>query len=121
MPKPNPGERIVFSLFEVAPSKEYQIVHLNKHDSKTPGVLEGTVMRDVSIASYWLGRDRPQGYFIVKSHNPKEGQSDFLVVPEEGQVEEKLYNLALKRAQNYAKEKDLKLEDKTNFIPDPGF
>jgi hypothetical protein len=114
-----PGEKVILTFTEIAPER-YHIIHLNKLDPRTPDVLKGVVSRDVSIAEYGIGRAQPGGYLIGKRYDSIiRGIRDVLVVPKGGLVEEKLYNLVLKEAQDYAKEEKLEFEDHSNFQRDP--
>ena len=119
-----PGEKVVLT-FEEEPMwglPRYEIVHLNK---EIPKVLHSSGKRtseDRVITSYWMGQDRPQGYFIGKQRSDSLSvSSDVLVVRKGGggQIEEKLYKFALKYTRKYTKEKGLKFEDQTNFQQDP--
>ncbi len=116
MPK-RPGEKVILIFKEVLPER-YEIIHLNKPGIKISHKSE-KISADISIADYWLGKDRPQGHLIGKFHALEKGVSDVLVVSKGNLIEEKIYNIALKYAQDYAMRKGLKFEDQSNFIQDP--
>lgn len=122
-------EKVILTFVEIAPEKltwpdiadkRYEIVHLNKLDPRTPDVVKGFVSRDVSIANYVVGIDRPNDYLIGKRYDSRlKGVNDVVVVPKGNPIEEKLYEIALKYAEKYAKEEGLEFEDQSNFQLDP--
>lgn len=122
---PRPGEKVILEFIEEAP-KKYTMVHFNKDSPKTLNIHERLINGNQLIAEYSVGEDRPIGplgerYIIGKCSDVTKGIGikDVVVVPEGNPIEEKLYNLALKEAQEYAKEEGVKFKDKTSFIPDP--
>ena len=118
-----PGEKVIL-VFNEKPHKMYGIVHLNKHDPKTLNILEGRIVSENQlIAEYNIGIDQPGDYTIGKRHDMTDRIRDVLVVPKGNLPEgddlmfKELYKRALEEAKDYARERDLKFEDHTDFQP----